>query len=125
MRPTYQILSIAFDYLYYQTPERNHCSTRICHALVDANEDDVISDAEYTAATTVVMHAVRELDSRASYLRTAAITAGLLPAMHVEYCASTSRRYIEFRDNWLRQLIEKEKKNAIPESPTPRDESTQ
>lgn len=125
MRPMYQVLSLAFEYLYYQTPERNHCSTHICHALDDANEDDVISNAECMAATEIIMRAVHELDSRASYLRTAAITAGLLPPMHVEYCGSTSPKYIKFRDNWLRQLIEKEKKNAIPESPTPRDESTQ
>lgn len=107
MRPMSEILEHAWPYL---TPASNPLDADreafICYALARAAEAGGITGAEESAASNLILDAVRKLDPDgiSAYLYSAAVNAGLLK---YERGMIDTKEYIEFRDNWLRNLIER------------------
>jgi len=76
----------------------------ICYALYEARREGRITIEEYRAACDLVVRNVANLGS-GMYLITAAKQAGLVPLD----VPATSLLYVEWRNRWLRRLIDREK----------------
>lgn len=112
MRPMHEILAAAKPYLWHpgDSPLADDKTLRICSALGIAKRAGGITKIEAGYGRAAVMNAIEEIDLEAEYLHQVARWYGLLP---VE-TSLTDPAYIEFRDKWLDELIEKEKQNAKP-----------
>jgi len=107
MRPIHEVLEFAWPYLLRGDGSAEDLGRvrYICYALEDAERGGKITREENDAAWLVVRQAVSDLHKHSTYLISAAKFAGLVP----ETYSSRQPEYIAFRDQWLRQLIEKQR----------------
>lgn len=108
MLPVHKVLELLWPELCNPT---NPLGQRfICSAISKLEQHGIIEKTEAIAATIAVMDGVDRLcqDNDVVYLIQAAKRTGAVPV----YSDTGHPVYIAFRDQWLRDLIEKEKIRA-------------